>query len=151
MKNSLECGFSGPLAEHRLTGDGPTIAVDIGFDPTWRAGQTPRPPKAADRDVPALIDTGATECFIDSDLATHLRLPVVNRRELAGSLGRHEVDVYLAQIFIPPLLFTQHGGFAGAHLKRGGMPYQVLMGRTFLAHFTLVYAGKSGRVTLTLA
>jgi hypothetical protein len=59
MKNSLDCGFSGPLAAHRLTGEGPKIAVDIGFDPTWRAGETPRPPAAAYRGISALIDTGA--------------------------------------------------------------------------------------------
>jgi hypothetical protein len=148
MKSSIECGFSGPLAAHRLAGTGPTIPVDIGFDPIWRAG---RRPAAADRDVPALIDTGAQESFIDCDLATRLQLPIVERREVSGSAGKHEVDVYLAQIFIPPLFFTQHGEFAGAYLKRGGMPYQVLMGRTFLAKFILQYNGQSGRVTLTLA
>ena len=150
MKNSLECGFVGPLAANRLTGEGPKITVDIGFDPGWRAGTTPHPPAAADTGVTALIDTGAIECFIDSDLAASLRLPIVDRREVAGSLGKHEVDVYLAQLFIPPLLFTQHGEFAGAHLARGGMPYKILMGRTFLAHFTFIYDGQSGRATLRL-
>ena len=120
MKSSLECGFSGPLAADRLTDEGPKIAVDIGFDPSWRAGRTPRRPAAADEGVPALIDTGAIECFVDCDLAAHLQLPIVDRREVAGSPGKHEVDVYLAQIFIPSLLFTQHGEFAGAYLARAG-------------------------------
>lgn len=89
---TVECGFSGPLATNRLTGDGPSILVDIGFDPTWRLGKIPVP---SDRDIVALIDTGAQECFIDCDLASHLRLPLVDRRKVAGSLGKHEVDVYL--------------------------------------------------------
>jgi predicted aspartyl protease len=143
---SIECGYSGPLAANRLTGDGPTILVDIGFDPAWRPGEIPKP---SDRDLPALIDTGAQECFIDCDLATHLRLPVVNRREVAGSAGKHVVDVYLAQIYIPALLFTMRGAFAGAYLNQGGMPYEVLMGRTFLERFSLMYNGRTGRVTLT--
>lgn len=148
MKSSIECGFSGPLAAHRLTGDGPTIPVDIGFDHTWRPGRVPTP---GNRGISALIDTGAQECFIDCDLAADLQLPTVNRREIAGTLGRHEVDVYMAQLFIPSLLFTQYGEFAGAYLRRGGMPYQVLMGRTFLAKFSLIYNGHSGRVTLQYA
>jgi hypothetical protein len=106
MKSSLECGFSGPLAAHRLTGDGPTILADIGFDPAWRPGRRPAP---GARNASALIDTGVQECFVDCDLADQLQLPIVNRREVAGSAGKHEVNVYLAQIFIPSLLFTQHG------------------------------------------
>jgi predicted aspartyl protease len=143
---TAECGFAGPFAANKLTGDGPSILVDIGFDPTWRAGKIPVP---KDRDLVALVDTGAQECFIDCDLANHLQLPLVDRREVAGTLGKHEVDVYLAQIHIPSLDFTQYGKFAGAYLNRGGLQYEVLMGRTFLENFTLMYDGRSGRVTLT--
>jgi hypothetical protein len=146
MKSSIECGFSGPLAANNLTDNGPTIPVDIGFDPAWRPGRVPAP---GNRGVGALIDTGAQASFIDCDLATHLQLPIVDRWEVSGSSEKHEVDVYLAQMFIPPLLFTQYGKFAGAYLKRGGMPYHVLIGRTFLEQFILMYNGKSGRVTLT--
>jgi predicted aspartyl protease len=138
-----ECGFSDA---NRLTGDGPGILVDIGFDPAWRSGNIPVP---KDRDIVALIDTGAQECFIDCDLASHLHLPMVDRREIAGSIGKHEVDVYLAQIHIPSLNFIQYGQFAGAYLNRGGLQCGVLMGRTFLENFILMYNGKSGRVTLT--
>jgi hypothetical protein len=143
---TVECGFRGPDAINRLTGDGPTILVDIGFDPGWRPGRIPVP---NDRDIVALIDTGARECFIDVDLVTHLQLPIVDRCEVAGSHGRHEVDVYLAQIHIPALIFTQYGKFAGAYLHRGGLQYEVLMGRTFLENFNLTYDGRSGHVTLT--
>jgi hypothetical protein len=143
---TVQCGFTGQDAINRLTGDGPTVLVDIGFDHSWRPGKIPVP---NDRDIVALIDTGARECFIDVDLAGHLQLPVVDRCEVAGSHGRHEVDVYLAQIHIPALVFTQYGKFAGAYLQRGSLQYEVLMGRTFLENFTLMYDGRSGRVTLT--
>lgn len=146
MKRIVECGYSGLNAANDLTGDGPTILVDVGFDPEWRIGLIP---VASDRNIVGLIDTGAQECFIDCDLANRLALPIVDRREVAGSNGKHEVDVYLAQIFSPDLLFIQQGRFAGAYLKRGGMPYEVLMGRTFLERFILVYDGPSGRVTLS--
>jgi hypothetical protein len=140
---TVACGFSDP---NQLTGDGPGILVDIGFDPAWRPGNVPTP---SDRDIFALIDTGAQECFIDCDLANILRLPLVDRREVAGSMGRHQVDVFLAQIHIPSLDFTQYGKFAGAYLHKGGLHYEVLMGRTFLANFILLYNGRSGSVTLT--
>ena len=100
---TIQCGFSGLDAAYRLTEKGPGILVDIGFDQTWRLGKTPVP---NDRDIVALIDTGAQECFIDCDLATHLQLPIVDRREVAGSNGKHAVDVYLAQIHIPALDWT---------------------------------------------
>jgi len=72
---TVECGFPGPLAANRLTGDGPSILVDIGFDPAWRGETIPIP---QDRDIVALFDTGAQECFIDCDLANHLQLPMVD-------------------------------------------------------------------------
>jgi hypothetical protein len=83
------------------------------------------------------------------DLANHLHLPIVDRCEVAGSHGKHEVDVYLAELHIRSFSFTQYGKFADAYLNRGGLQYQVLMGRTFLENFILMYNGKSGRVTLT--
>src|SRR5271166_5648630 len=140
---TVECGFSGPSAANRLTGDGPNILVDIGFDPAWRPGKIPTP---KDRDIVVLIDTGAQECFIDCDLANHLQLPIVDRREVAGSMGKHEVDGYLAQLHISALDLTHYGQFAGAYLNRGGLQYSVLMGRTFLESFMLMYDGRSGRV-----
>lgn len=143
---TIECGFSGQLAVSKLTTFGPTVPVDIGFDQGWRPGAIPAP---GGRDVPALIDTGAQECFIDCDLANHLNLPIVNRREVAGSHGKHEVDVYLAQLHVRDLFFTMSGLFAGVYLHRGGMPYEALIGRTFLEHFSLAYNGRTGRVRLT--
>ena len=41
------------------------------------------------------------------------------------------------------------GLFAGVFLNKGGVPYEILMGRTFLEHFSLEYNGRAGRVALT--
>jgi len=132
MKTRLDCGFSGLGASDELMEHGPRISVDIGFDPAWRLGLIPAPKK---RNVPALIDTGALESFIDCDLATELDLPICDRRAISGTIGSHEVDVYMAQVFVPAFEFTVYGQFAGVYLLRGGLNFRVLMGRTFLKYF----------------
>jgi hypothetical protein len=148
MRTRLSCGFSGTGASDVLIERGPTIYVDIGFDPTWRQG---RIPAAKKRNVPALVDTGALESFIDCDLATQLDLPISDRREISGSRGRHEVDVYTGQVYVPAFEFTVYGQFAGVYLSSGGTDFRVLIGRTFLKYFTLTYNGPTGHVTLTMS
>ncbi|HTQ33089.1 MAG TPA: retropepsin-like aspartic protease, partial [Stellaceae bacterium] len=122
--------------------------VDIGFDAAWEQdysrGSVPVPGRQG---VSALIDTGAQECFIDRDLATALTLPIVDRQEIAGSTGREEVEVYLAQIHVRDLYFTIRGRFCGCIIEED--EYKILIGRSFLEHFSLAYNGKTGRVTLT--
>ena len=97
----------------------------------------------------ALVDTGASESCIDSLLAYQLNLPIIDRAPIAGSLGKKEVNMHLAQIHIPSLGRTIYGSFAGVHLLAGGQPHQALIGRTFLKYFVMVYEGHSGTVTLT--
>ena len=52
-------------------------------------------------------------------------------------------------VYVPALDWTVHGSFAGVYLRAGGTPHYALMGRTFLRHFTMVYDGKTGAVTLS--
>lgn len=99
--------------------------------------------------VSALVDTGAGECCIDNLLAGQLKLPVIDRRTIAGSHGSHVTNMYLAQIHIPSLNFTIYGAFAGVDLKAGEQQHSALIGRTFLQNFTMVYEGKTGTVTLS--
>jgi hypothetical protein len=82
-------------------------------------------------------------------LASQLNLPVVDRRLIAGSSGKHTANVYLAQIHVPALKFTIYGPFAGVDLKAGGQVHNALIGRTFLQNFTMVYEGKTGNVTIS--
>ena len=129
-------------------GYGPTINVDIGFDPSFNPSSANAPNSQARR-LPALIDTGANESCVDSQLAADLRLPVVDQQEISGVHGRQELNFHLAQIHIPELPFTIYGMFAGVHLRSGGQPHFALLGRTFLRHFTMIYHGRTGRVVIT--
>lgn len=143
-----ECGFGGHDGQQALIGIGPTLHVEIGFDPAFAPG---KPPALPDTTFPALVDTGATVSSIDNDLALWLRLPVVDRGEVSGVQGRFETNVYLAQIHVPDLDFTVYGRFAGVLLRQGGQPHFALLGRTFLRNFAMSYEGRTGSVILTRA
>lgn len=146
------CGFTdtpdGKIRGSDLLGlTGPTIGVDIGFDAAYvvAGGVIPKP---AINGVMALVDTGAGECCIDADLAKSINLPVIDRRPISGSNGSHMVDVHLAQIHVPSLNFTVYGAFCAVALTAGWQQHKALLGRTFLAYFTMIYTGKTGEVRI---
>jgi predicted aspartyl protease len=145
------CGFfdtpGGAPAPDLLSYYGPTIMVDIGFDPNYN--ETVPKPVPGITGIRALVDTGASESCIDSVLAQQLGLPIINRTEIAGAGGKHEINVHLAQIYLPALNLTILGAFAGVHLSAGGQIHQALIGRTFLRHCTLTYEGKTGNVVIS--
>ena len=149
---SADCGFinvpGGAPGSVLLCAYGPTMLVNIGFDPSFRAGQTALP-VAGIIGIRALVDTGAGESCIDSLLASQLNLPIIDRRTIAGVGGAQQVNIHLAQLHIPSLSWTIYGSFAGVHLSAGGQPHQALLGRTFLQHHTLIYTGTSGTVTIS--
>ena len=125
---------------------GPTLMVNIGFDPKYKAGIVPI---AGIKGVRALVDTGATECCIDNLLASQLRLPIVDRRAISGVHGSQLTNMYLAQVHIPTLNSTVHGAFAGVDLRAGGQMHSALIGRTFLQNFKMTYEGKTGTVIIS--
>ena len=148
---TTDCGFPGSeelSGQNLLVQFGPTLRVRIGLDPAFRPGRRVPPTLPPDQ-FPALVDTGAAESCIDNDLATTLRLPVVDRKEIAGAHGSAEVNMYFGQIHVPRLRFTIYGMFAGVALRAGGQPHFALIGRTFLRSFTMVYDGRTGAVTLS--
>ena len=142
----IECGK--PSDPAWLTLLGPIVRVHIGFDPKHQPvpGRVPNLPK---EHFHALVDTGATMSCIDADVASRLDLPEVDQRKLAGVHGVGEADVYLGQIYIPDLKWTIAGRFSGVHLRKSGLPYSALLGRTFLAHMHMAYDGKTGSVIIT--
>ena len=147
------CGFEDVAGEAHgsdlLVSFGPTILVDIGFDPRYIPSQTASAPLADLTAIQALVDTGATTSCIDDLLAVELALPVVDRMPIAGVGGQHLANMYLAQIHVPALNRTLYGTFAGVNLRDGGQPHSALMGRTFLRHYRRIYDSPSGNVTIS--
>ena len=152
---SAKCGFidvpGGALAADLLVQWGPTVLVNIGFDPNYVGGAKAAPPVPGMTGLPALVDSGAHESCIDSLLAAQLNLPIINRRMLAGAHGAKEVNVHLAQVYIPSLNYTIYGAFSGVELRAGGSAHSALIGRTFLRQFKMIYDGPTGDVELSSA
>lgn len=148
---TTSCGFDDTpevSGSSLLESLGPTLYVAVGFDPNFRPNSRIAPALPSNG-LPALVDTGAFECCIDSTLARDLNLPVVDRKNVAGAHGSGPVNYHLAQINIPALNFTMYGGFAGVHLATGGQRHLALIGRTFLRHFKMTYEGRTGTVTIS--
>ncbi|WP_158819995.1 hypothetical protein [Granulicella sp. S156] len=147
------CGFedagSDVQGSDLLISLGPTLLVDIGFDPAYLPSDRGPAPIAGLKSVEALVDTGATTSCIDSLPGEQLGLPIVDRVPIAGVGGQHLANMYLAQIHVPALNRTLYGTFAGVNLRAGGQPHNALMGRTFLRHYRMVYDGPSGTVTIS--
>lgn len=140
----IGCGFPNNML---LVQYGPTLQVDVGFDPTWIVnGPTPA---AGITGVHALVDTGAQDCCIDNLLAATLNLPIVDRGQIAGSAGLHAVNIYMAQVHVPSLAWVMYGRFSGVDLAAGGQAHRVLMGRSFLIAFKLSYNGATGEVIIS--
>ena len=146
------CGFSdGPGGQGRelLVQFGPTLIVDIGFDPDFDPHSGPNvSPDLPLKGVHALVDTGATSSCIDNGWAMRLNLPIIDRQRVAGVAGAHEVNMHMGQIHIPSLGKTIYGSFAGVELAAGGQQHLALIGRTFLMHFLMIYNGFTGTVSL---
>lgn len=152
MTVECKCGFNddpsgSPSGQQQLVTFGPTLIVDIGFDPNYNVN-VPVVPVLGLRSVHALVDTGATECCIDTLVAAQLGLPAIDQRPVAGVHGQRLATFHLAQIHIPALAFTMYGAFAGVDLLSGGQVHYALIGRSFLRAFKMVYEGTTGSVTL---
>ena len=139
------CGSGGVPDSGALVSYGPTLMVQIGFDREFAPGGILSLPE---RRWPAMVDTGADTSCIDSELATELGLPIVDRGKVSGIHGAMGLNLHTAQIHIPELDFTLYGQFYGVHLAAGGQPQSALLGRNFLQHFTMVYNGRTGSVTI---
>jgi hypothetical protein len=157
----VEAGFAGlPIAgaADALVRLGPTILVEIGFNPATYAllAGAPAPitapsgPIIPPQVVPALIDTGAQQIMIDEVLALQLTLPLINQQAVSGVGGISQANVYLAHLIIPSLGGGgQFGAFMGAQLQAGGQPHRALIGRTLLRGTLLIYDGERGSVRLS--
>lgn len=146
-----DCGYANnQFGRKLLVHYGPELGVLIGFDPTYKQDSNSAPKLRGSTTVAALVDTGARESCIDSELASELRLPVFDRRPVSGASGVREVDFHLAQIHVPTLRFTIMGQFAGLPLKASGFRQRAILRRSFLSYLKLTYDGPTGEVILAI-
>jgi len=149
---TVECGFddsAGASGSQLLVFSGPTLLVDIGFDPAYRPDPPGMVPRAAITGQRALVDTGASVSCIDGGLAMQLNLPIVDRQPISGIGGTMIANLHLAQIHIPSLNVTVYGNFAAVDLIAGGQAHYALIGRTFLMHIKMTYNGLTGKVVIS--
>ena len=146
----IEAGFlshDGKPDLNKLLQFGPTIQVVIG---QFKSADGASSVQSEDSIAYALVDTGATESCIDIALAQKLQLPIVDKINISGSDGAKIHNVYMAQIRVPILEFTQYGKFAGVNLTGGGQQHQALLGRTFLQNTIMIYDGLRSQITITV-
>lgn len=139
-------GANGLSAADMLVQIGPTVHVDIGRKSRSGLGE---PPDLQGKRIKALIDTGAGGDCIDEQLAKELGLPPTEQGVISGVGGRHAAVIYTARLYVPALdrlLFQQ---FTGVKLAEGAQPHRVLLGRTFLRHYQMIYDGQTGQVELS--
>lgn len=132
--------------EYELMTQGPTLSVRIGLDPHYDP-QKGDIPQISEKMFKALIDTGASGSCIDTDLATSLKLPIINIEKIIGVTGESDCNIYLAQMYIYELGMVIYGEFNGVHLTHSKFP-RVLLGRDFLKKVKFTYDGIKQKITL---
>ena len=138
-------GLPGESAADLLVRVGPTIRVDIGLKSRAAPDQ---PPDLPMKDVQALIDTGAGGECIDDDLAVRLGLPITEEGWISGVGGRHRAVIYTARIYVPALDRRLFQRFTGVRLSEGDQKHRVILGRTFLRQYRVIYDGGTGAVEI---
>ena len=146
---SIQAGFKSGIAGEGpadlLVRLGPTIQVDIGLKSRSLAGEAP---DLAEKKVKALIDTGAGGDCIDDGLARRLNLPITDEGEISGVGGRHRAFIYTARLYIPQLDKLLFQPFTGVKLHEGEQWHRVILGRSFLRGYRLIYEGVTGQVEI---
>lgn len=139
-------GKDGKSPSDLLAELGPTLKVDIGLRRSPGADGKPDLPA---KGVRALIDTGAGGDCIDDDLARELGLVIHEEGYISGVGGRHWAATYMARIYVPSLDRLLFQSFTGVKLRQGGQWHRVILGRTFLRPYRLVYDGADGQVEIS--
>lgn len=104
-----------------------------------------------DADAPehfAIIDTGAQNNCIDQGFARAIGLNPIGYLRISGVGGHFDTETYTAHVYVPALDYLVAGRFIGANLLSAGQHHGLILGRDFLADFSMSYNGGSGSVTL---
>jgi hypothetical protein len=146
VQAGFKSGIKGEAPADLLVRLGPTLLVDIGLKSRSLAGE---PPDLPHKKIKALIDTGAGGDCIDDALAQRLGLPIRDEAEISGVGGRHHAFIYTARVYIPVLNKLLFQPFTGVKLEEGEQWHRVILGRSFLRQYRLVYDGISGQVEIS--
>ncbi len=103
-------------------------------------------PAAPFREVSnCLIDTGASDVFIDASIAAELNLRERNPRTIKTIRGDAGGVGYGAYLAIPDLHFGENIEVVALRMQgQGRMNYDIVLGRTFLERYRVQYDGPSG-------
>lgn len=121
---------------------GPILPVRVAA--SVAPGQPPKP-DASDKTVNALIDTGATDLCIDTQLAAQLGLKIIDRGPVGGIKGTTDHDMFLGKVIIETLGMGMDGKLIGIELDP---TTPIVIGRDFLQGVVMIYDGINGTVTL---
>jgi hypothetical protein len=141
----FKVGKGGKTPADLLAEVGPTLRVDLGLK---SRSHPPEPPDLQAKGLHALIDTGAGANAIDDALTQHLGLPPTEEGESSGVHGKAMTTFYLARLYVPALDLRLFERFAGAKLEEGDQTHRVILGRSFLRRYRMVYDAISGQVEL---
>lgn len=145
-----DCGFpdaEGVAGRDLLQAHGPTLYIDIGFDAAYDPSVA-NIPQPSMQQIPALVDTGASQSCVDDALARQLGLPLVDRQPMGALAGEYVANVYMAQAFVPVFGTTHYGRLIGVEMAKTGFQQKALLGRDFLREHIMIYDGIRGQVTL---
>ena len=145
-----QCGYDhAPAGRGRalLAHYGPSLIVNIGFDPDFVSGFGDVP-KPDEKGLDALIDTGASDNYLDRALTDAMALPLIDQDEISSPLGKQVVNLHLAQFHIIALKKVISTKVASVNLRANGIEFDVLLGRTFLQDYVFTYDGTTGRAAI---
>ena len=148
--NEAPCGYdhaSNGRGPALLVRHGPLLKIDIGYDRNYVAGFGGFPKPSVEH-LDALIDTGASDTFIDEALASELKLPLIDRADVSTARGIERVNIYFGQIRVVAVDGIVIGKFAAVRLRSGGIDVDAVLGRTFLRNYVFLYEGTTGKATL---
>ena len=145
----------------RLRHDGPVVAAKLGLDALGFHDLVAYGAESTPVAVHLLIDTGATDSFIEQPVISLLNLPPSGRQTVfMADYQRRVCPVYSAMVYVPL------EGPGGSHMEPFpvrllGIPapsrpdlaqrtFCGILGRDFLEHFFFGYDGPSGRFELRL-
>ena len=77
-----------------------------------------------------------------------LNLPITDEGEISGVGGKHHAYIYTARLYIPQLDRLLFQPFTGVKLQEGEQWHRVILGRSFLRRYYLVYSGATGEVEI---